>query len=390
VSLFHATCRTKTVVRNKKMTNEEKFKSKDFSIPLERDNEDFIDFQKRIFSDFFENIDSFDGRLKDKILQVRPKIKTLADSIISSLESYVNGDTIEAYSRFENGINQIKKHLLIKKGVTDIESIKEPEEFYRARIGEGKLFSRNEMFHIPFELRHFVNSQRYSLPGMPCLYLANSTYLCWEELGKPDFDKIQFSRFDLTSGGFKFLNLNHTNHAISFFGFDKDGDVDEMAEYFVLQYLSTWPLQAAVSVIVKHRDHPFKPEYIIPQLLLQWVVNNQELDGIRFFSTKSNGTVPILHFSNLSNLVIPIKESKKEGLCEDLKKRIPLTNPVSYEYASLMIPQLSSEKLDTKEMRVSMKPITLKLHEDLTVAYENTKFGQLERVLNGIESKNIK
>ena len=55
-----------------------------------------------------------------------------------------------------------------------------------------------------------------------------------------------------------------------------------------------------------------------------------------------------------------------------------------------MIPQLSSEKLDTTEMKVSMKPITLKLHEDLTVAYENTKFGQLERVLNGIESKNIK
>jgi hypothetical protein len=372
------------------MTNEDKFKSKDFSIPLERDNDDFIEFQKRIFSDFFENIDSFDGRLKDKIIKVRPKIKNLADSIISSLESYVNGDTIEAYSRFENGINQIKKHLLIKKGVTDIESIKEPEEFYRARTSEGKLFSRNEMFHIPFELRHLVNSQRYSLPGMPCLYLANSTDLCWEELGKPDFDKIQISRFDLTSGEFKFLNLNHTNHAISFFGFDKDGDVDEMAEYFVLQYLSTWPLQAAVSVIVKHRNHSFKPEYIIPQLLLQWVVNNQELDGIRFFSTKSNGTVPILHFSNLSNLVIPIKESKKEGLCEDLKKRIPLTNPVSYEYASLMIPQLSSEKLDTKEMRVSMKPISLKLHEDLTVAYENTKFGQLERVLNGIETENIK
>lgn len=371
------------------MTNKERFESDIFSLPKERDDKNYVDYQKSVFDSFFESLDSFEGRLKSKLDPIKPQIKELSDSIITSLQAYLNGDTIEAYSLFEKGVNQIKKHLLIKKGVTDIESLKEPEEFYRARKGTEKLYTRKEMFHIPFELRHLVNSQRYSLPGMPCLYLANSTYLCWEELDKPEFDKIQFSRFDLPSGDFRFLNLNHTNQAISIIGFDKDEDVDEMAIFFVLQYLSTWPLQAAVSVIVKHRGNPFKPEYIIPQMLLQWVVNNKELDGIRFFSTKANGSVPILHFGNLSNLVIPIKKSKKSGLCDNLKKRISITNPVSYEFASLMIPQLSSEKLPRKKMRVSMKPIVLKLHEDLTVAYENTKFGQLERVLNEIETKII-
>lgn len=46
-----------------------------------------------------------------------------------------------------------------------------------------------------------------------------------------------------------------------------------------------WPLIAACSIKVKHREDSFKPEYIVPQLLLQWIRNNQEIDGIRFSST---------------------------------------------------------------------------------------------------------
>lgn len=31
---------------------------------------------------------------------------------------------------------------------------------------------------------------------------------------------------------------------------------------------------------------PFVPEFIIPQLLLQWVAQEEQIDGIRYFSVR--------------------------------------------------------------------------------------------------------
>ena len=369
------------------MTNEERFKSDVFKIPKVRIGNDFLLHQKEIIEHFLTELESFDGRLKQKLQTIKPNIEQLSNAILNSIEIFLNGDSIGAYKIFEVGLEQIKNHLLIKEGVTNI--LKEPEQFYRARVGSDVIFTKEEMFHIPFEKRHLVSSQRYSLPGIPCLYLANSTYLCWEELGKPDFDKVQFSRYDLKDCKLKFLNLNHTSQALSFIGFDKDGDIDEMSAFLIIQFIATWPLQAAVSNVVLHREAPFKPEYIIPQLLLQWIVNNKELDGVRFFSTKYNGRIPVLHFGNFSNLVIPIKKSKDKGFCDALKANIRLTNPVSYMYTSLFLPQMTSEKIPVEEMEISMRPITVEMNEDLKAPYQNTKFGQIERILESIQPKAI-
>lgn len=371
------------------MTNEERFNTDYLKIPKVRIGNDFLLHQEIIIKKFLSELESFDGRLKKKLQPIKPNIEKLSNAILNSIETFLNGDTIGAYKVFEKGLEQIKKHLLIKEGVTNISKIKEPEQFYRARIGSDVLFTREEMFHIPFEKRHLVSSQRYSLPGIPCLYLANSTYLCWEELGKPDFEKVQFSRYELKDCKLKFLNLNHTSQALSFICFDKDGDIDEMTAFLIVQFIATWPLQAAVSNVVFHKESPFKPEYIIPQLLLQWIVNQNELDGVRFFSTKYNGKIPVLHFGNFSNLVIPIKKSKDKGFCEELKAKIKLTNPISYMFSSLILPQMTSGKISVEEMEISMRPISIEVNEDLKAPYQNTKFGQIERILQSIQAKTI-
>ena len=38
-------------------------------------------------------------------------------------------------------------------------------------------FSKDEMFHIPYEKRNLVGNQRFSLSGLPCLYLGGSSYI---------------------------------------------------------------------------------------------------------------------------------------------------------------------------------------------------------------------
>lgn len=47
-----------------------------------------------------------------------------------------------------------------------------------------------ELFHVPFESRRLVGSNRYSIPGHPSLYMANSIYTAYKELNEPEFDNL--------------------------------------------------------------------------------------------------------------------------------------------------------------------------------------------------------
>lgn len=82
--------------------------------------------------------------------------------------------------------------------------------FFRARIilDWGRP-SRNDLFHVPFSHRERVSSQRFSVSGVPCLYLGSSTYLCWEELGRPEFGSMYVSYFKTSSPDLeaKFLSI---------------------------------------------------------------------------------------------------------------------------------------------------------------------------------------
>ncbi len=79
---------------------------------------------------------------------------------------------------------------------------------------EPKLAKR-DLFHIPFKLRHKVASQRFSIPGIPCLYTAGSTYTCWEEIGRPPFYELHVAALWVPQGeSFRFLDLRWTARAV--------------------------------------------------------------------------------------------------------------------------------------------------------------------------------
>jgi len=377
------------------MTNRDVFTKDVFFLPKERGDEEFLTFLTSLFNNFLNTIDEFTGELNKLINDKKQSISILCQSILKTVDLYFKGFTVAAYNELKLGINQIKDDLWIERKSKDYES----EEFYRARIGGSRLYTREEMFHIPFEMRHLVSTQRYSIPGLPCLYLSNSTYLCWEELGRPEFNKLQFSRFDLKEGEFRFLLLHQTNQAIENVGFSEDGnELNSENGDFLLKYLITWPLQAAVSIITRYKNSPFKAEYIIPQLLLQWVVSTEDVDGIRFFSTCSTSYTDPLFIGSIANIVIPVKSSGKTGLCPNLTKRILLTNPLSWEILSLTYPQITTTKqkdldidldIDNIQNYLSTKPLILSLSEDFHSLYLNTKFGILEDNLKSAKAKHI-
>jgi len=94
-------------------------------------------------------------------------------------------------------------------------------------------------------------------------------------------------------------------------------------------FLYWYPMIAACSFIRVNKQDPFASEYIIPQLLMQWIrneSNNDKLIGIRYFSCASERA------SELGfNYVFPVsgeKGPRNEQYCKILARSFTLTKPI--------------------------------------------------------------
>ena len=101
-------------------------------------------------------------------------------------------------------------------------------------------------------------------------------------------------------------------------------------ENWISRCLVLWPLMAASSIIVRHRDSPFKPEYLIPQMLLQWVRNSNDFDGICYSSTNVRVSSPEYPLA-LCNCAFPAKVVKPVGRCEHLCSMFKMTPPHGWQ-----------------------------------------------------------
>ena len=103
--------------------------------------------------------------------------------------------------------------------------------------------------------------------------------------------------------------------------------------YVKSAYLLWYPLIAACSYIRVNKSDPFAGEYIIPQLLMQWVRKElakenkkyDELIGIRFFSCASNKASD-MGFNYV--FLTSGKQDRQLPFCRVLMKAFKLTKPV--------------------------------------------------------------
>jgi hypothetical protein len=91
-----------------------------------------------------------------------------------------------------------------------------------------------------------------------------------------------------------------------------------------------WPLMATAAIKRRHGDAPFIAEYIIPQLILQWITENNDpnLDGIAYSSVSCN--THVYYAATLANLVFPAKEISDSGYCSCLRSKFAMTNPIPW------------------------------------------------------------
>lgn len=211
------------------------------------------------------------------------------------------------------------------------------DSYFRIRKVDEKQnnFERNEMFHIPLNKNHLIGTERYSMPGYPCLYLATQIELCWYECGQPnEFYISKFGIPDEEDNSLKLIDFSEKlcelKHSFICW-FNNEKDKDKVRNY-LLKYLYTYPLRAACSVTVEHRDGRFKEEYIIPQLLLQWIRKDKDFYGVKYESCKPSDKV-----RNIGgyNLVLLTKDFDGDGYDKFLRNNVKISIPHFKDFNSV-------------------------------------------------------
>lgn len=228
------------------------------------------------------------------------------------------------------------------------------ENYYRIRaINDGNPFPliSKELFHIPFKKNYLVGTERYSMPGHPCLYLSSQAELCWYECGKPQ--KFAISRFDIPQSEdcyLKFIDFSQKLVELmhSFVTWSPiEEDRDKIRQY-LLKYICTYPLRAACSIVVEHPGSKFIEEYIIPQLLLQWVLNDADFDGIRYESCNSSDEVNTL---GGHNIVLVTKKYDSDGYDMKLRELVKAAPPSIFDIDALSIPPALEDCLNGRDLK---------------------------------------
>jgi hypothetical protein len=311
----------------------ETLKSPALEIPKRRGRREFGSFLESAFSDFFEQLQEFDGPLGDLIDVRKDRIRQLAQSILDAWSCWRGHDVDGALSRLDEGLGVVRDELT---AMSNRQAMILPDQcWYRLAAWEG-VSRREHVFHTPFELPQ--SSYRFSTTGRPSLYLANSVYLCWIECGRPRFDRCFVSRFEIDTAGFELLNLPVGSAAAAspldrpaLPGIDFDPRHvmnspyrDDIAAELV-EYLTLWPLLAAITTRKHRRAEGTPPEYVIPQLLMLWVSQSDRFLGIRYLTSKPDYSTNSNDWS--INLALPSRRVRPRGYCDFLRSHTRCTEP---------------------------------------------------------------
>ena len=325
------------------------FEDEYFSLPIVWDGEDFPFTLHDLFTHYIDRLKSI---LPGKDIKEIKRVTTL---LTKTINHYYNGFPHKAFNSFKRVMKILCKQPLNVYEKSYKESLesheweddKDPLRLFRVRKEKaGEAFLRKNLFHVPYNERYNISTNRYSIAGYPSLYLGTSLELCRKEL------KIDLNGVRLWTSAYKLDRYPWENNiAIKVIELgikpqdflDQNNNQEDTADHNRVSrrrvnineiyrdiYLLWYPLIAACSYIKAEKSKSFTPEYIIPQIFLQWVrcemEQKKELIGIRYFSCES------IEASDLGyDYVFPTsgeQESDDFPYCAKLAKAFLMTEPV--------------------------------------------------------------
>lgn len=213
-------------------------------------------------------------------------VDAFGDTLLCILREYYKGNIALSQTKMNNQIKKICTE--DKKAVNDINNCNvfdgdmKDISFFRARTdADEDGFKAKDMGVIPFSLRIKTTTERFSMPGLPCLYIGNTSYVCWLELGKPADYRFNVSPvlldrtqkvFDLT------VPFGHL--------FDKDSKGNKvLVKDITVGFVKRIMITICSLFRVKEQNRNFKSEYIIPQLVML-ACKKEGFDGVAYISSK--------------------------------------------------------------------------------------------------------
>lgn len=313
---------------------------------------------------------------------VRETVLNLSRGIHSTLREYANGSPSKAYRHLSMALEPVGVAVLTGLNRLSTCSIGD-ETLYRLREADYAVTNPQGLFHLPFELRHLVKSNRFSIAGYPTLYASTSALLALKELHLDEWPQNLFaSRLRVFADPIKPVRLldlrNRIEEFRSRYARPRDSYSGEL-----MQFLVTWPLIMATSVPVGHqasRDEKgclrpigFHAEYVLPQLVLEWVFNSRnnntpfKVSGIAYSSSRVS--LREESYVNTFNIAVPAEAPALKGYCTVRTRQFGVSIPVSIAqlqnetqsenlsaeaFAQLLEARLATQEI--KELRSSREP----------------------------------
>lgn len=246
--------------------------------------------------------------MKSKITEINKIAKDESDNDISA--------TLNLYDILFHKNGKEKYH-------ETLYSVQQGTDFYRMRrADEYQLYDRKGMFLISDDNEKLVGDYRFNPSGYACLYLASHLYLSWEECRRPDFDKVNFSRFRNT----------------------KKIDVLDVTIRQNLRYIGDF-LMAYLTLLCSAKttdteNHHF--QYLMPHLLMKVLCQSQRnarksgvpyVYGIKYLSSRRFDQKDFLfQDKKLSEAYVfpQHPHSDSEKICPKLSGLFRLTEPRTY------------------------------------------------------------
>ena len=329
-----------------------------FYLPIRWDGLNFSKSLKDLLDEYMDKLTVYSSSNNTSPIKVNMNIiRDVCKYLTTAVNKYLNGFPQRAYYEFRNAMDLLEENPL-KIDAEDVIASnfnKQIKLFRVVSVDDNKPYSSDRVFHTPFTLRSKVSTSRYSIAGHPSLYLSTSLELCCEEIHYNPYKQFALAaRFEserpmnairVIELGIKpqdFLKKDKEKGKES----DEENRKNKVIEHhnryikeellednkIKSSYLLWYPLVAACSFIRTNKDDPFAAEYILPQLLMQWVrikmkskCKRDQLVGIRYFSCASKKA------SDMGfNYVFP--SSKQNGrfqkYCDMLSKAFRVTKPV--------------------------------------------------------------
>ena len=298
----------------------------------------------------------YDDTQRQLFLQTLETVKTTARDITERLlqihKAYESADLGCAQAEFDQLIKELETDLFIST-VDDRVCLEHNGQkcWTRFRLTPGHRFYRirpvtnksdeiekdcDQLFHISHLKRSFSSNERFSLAGFPSLYLSTMLPLAWQECGYPK--KYYYSEYQCeclnasessSNDELKLLalyspwDMRSWGMGVQYHSFDLWLEV-------MARYLKLFPLVLACSFVNQNGGSPFKQEYIIPQMLMQWIQrNSNKIDGVSYFTCVD--TSSFLSHWCAYNIAIPaVQPFDKKKYSIKLRKHFCWSKPRFY------------------------------------------------------------